>query len=174
MLMLNAPWWQSAMRPAPNPLSHCDQFKMFKSSNIPVLATRCSSYLQRGLKRGTPNVVIQNTLKAYKCVYKVDDPYSVTFLIRTPIFESYVVCWGSKNGYQKDMNLRELDYLLKEFDIHSSLNSQHHWDDLYDHSKGMRIFTMLMDKIFIGAPRIWGKWLLGSANHLVLIAYFIS
>jgi hypothetical protein len=52
--------------------------------------------------------VMENTLKAYKCVYKVDDPYLVTFLIRTPIFELYVLWWGSKNGYQKDMSLREI------------------------------------------------------------------
>ena len=39
---------------------------------------------------------------------KVDNPYSVTCLIRTLIFELYVVWCASKNGYQKDMCLKEI------------------------------------------------------------------
>ena len=38
----------------------------------------------------------------------IDTPYSVTFLIETPIFEWYVVWCGSKNGYRKDMCLHEI------------------------------------------------------------------
>ena len=30
---------------------------------------------------------------------KVDNPYSVTCLIRMPIFEWCVMCFGSKSGY---------------------------------------------------------------------------
>jgi hypothetical protein len=36
----------------------------------------------------------------------VYNPYLVTFLIRTPIFEWYVVWYDSKNGYPKNMCLK--------------------------------------------------------------------
>ena len=39
---------------------------------------------------------------------KVDNPYLVTFLIMTPIFGWYVFWYGSKNGYQKDMCMKEI------------------------------------------------------------------
>ena len=39
---------------------------------------------------------------------KVDMPNSVTHLIWTPIFEWYVARCGSKNGYKKDMCLKEI------------------------------------------------------------------
>ena len=39
---------------------------------------------------------------------KVDVPDSVTFLIRTPIFEWYVDWCGSKNGYQKGTCLKDI------------------------------------------------------------------
>ena len=38
----------------------------------------------------------------------VDVPNSNTTLTWTPIFESYVVRCGSKNGHQKDMSLKEI------------------------------------------------------------------
>ena len=39
---------------------------------------------------------------------KVDVPDSVTFLIRTPIFEWYVDWYGSKNKYQKGTCSKEI------------------------------------------------------------------
>ena len=39
---------------------------------------------------------------------KVDNPYVVAFLIRTPIFEWYGVWCGSETGYQKAMCLKEI------------------------------------------------------------------
>ena len=36
-----------------------------------------------------------------------------------------------------------------EYDNHARLNSQHNWGDLYDHLMSMRIFTLIMNKIFI-------------------------
>ena len=39
---------------------------------------------------------------------KVENSYLVTCLIRTPIFQWCVVYYGSKNGYQKDMCLKEI------------------------------------------------------------------
>ena len=39
---------------------------------------------------------------------KVDEPNLITYLNWTPIFEWCVVRCGSKNGYQKDMCLKEI------------------------------------------------------------------
>jgi hypothetical protein len=39
---------------------------------------------------------------------KVDNPYLVTFLIKTPTSKWYVVWCSSKNGQQKDMCLEEI------------------------------------------------------------------
>ena len=41
-------------------------------------------------------------------IYKVDNPYLVNSLNWTPTFEWYVVGYGFKNGYQKDMCLGEI------------------------------------------------------------------
>ena len=39
---------------------------------------------------------------------KVDEPYSYTLLIGTPIFEWCVIGYGSKNGYKRDTCLKEI------------------------------------------------------------------
>ena len=41
-------------------------------------------------------------------LHKVDNPYSVTFLIETPTFEWYVVWCSAKNAYEKDMRSTEI------------------------------------------------------------------
>ena len=51
-------------------------------------------------------MVLQST--ATGRIIEIVNPYSVTFLIRTPILKWYVVCCGSKNIYQKDMCLKEI------------------------------------------------------------------
>ena len=75
-------------------------------------------------------------------VGKVDSPYSTTLLTLTPIFERYVVLWGSKTGYQKDMRLRVQNMitvvgslgniiggvLFDHFNEHENL----HFDDEFD------------------------------------------
>ena len=64
----------------------------------------------------------------FNLTHKVDNPYSVTSLIRTPIFELYVISCGSKNGNQEDMFFkRVLDCMLK-ICYHPMLNSQHYWE----------------------------------------------
>ena len=40
------------------------------------------------------------------CQFKVDVPNSVAYINWTRVFECYVVRYGSKNGYQKDMCLK--------------------------------------------------------------------
>ena len=39
----------------------------------------------------------------------VDNPYLVTFLKLTPLFDWYVIRRGSKIGYQKDVCLKEIE-----------------------------------------------------------------
>ena len=61
---------------------------------------------------------------------------------------------------------------------HSKLNSRLNWGDLYDQfSKNRkRIFTLIMTKVFTGAPILCGNWLwaqFGCADHLALIACFV-
>ena len=41
-------------------------------------------------------------------------PNSVATLDQTPIIEWYMIWYGSKNIYQKDMRLKRLDYVLKD------------------------------------------------------------
>jgi hypothetical protein len=84
-----------------------------------------------------------------KVCYQVDDPYSVAFLTKTPIFEWYVVWCGSKNGYQKHMCPR--------FYNHSKLNSQLNWGDLHDQVMSTRIVILIVSKIFVRTPKIMRK-----------------
>ena len=56
---------------------------------------------------------------------KVDNPYSDTFLIRTPVFEGYVVWCGSKNRDQKGMCLKEVGLNAQNNDNHTMFNRQH-------------------------------------------------
>ena len=104
-------------------------------------------------------------------------PTLVTYLNWTPIFEWYVVQCGSKNngirhGFQlKDFSPRKDWIACSEYDNHFRFNNQHNWGDHLN--RWMRIFTLMMDKMFIRAPKImmW-KWLkpqFGIANHLILI-----
>ena len=79
---------------------------------------------------------------------KVDEPNLVTYLNWTPIFEWCVVRCGSMNGYQKDVFERDWTTCSK-YDNHSRLNSQCNWGNLYDHLMGMRIFTFIVNMIFM-------------------------
>ena len=84
---------------------------------------------------------------------KVDVPNSVTFLNWTPIFECYVVRVGFKNGYKEDTCFFKKG-LCTQNNISTILSSIIYitkWG-LYDHLMSKRIFTLLMDKIFIQAP----------------------
>ena len=38
----------------------------------------------------------------------IENSYSITFFIRTHAFDRYVVRCDSKNGFQKDMSLKEI------------------------------------------------------------------
>ena len=84
---------------------------------------------------------------------KVDNPYLVTFLIMTPILEWYVIWCGSKNGYQKDMSLKEIGLRAQNMITILGSISQHNWGYLYEHLMSMRT-SLRMSKIFICAPKI--------------------
>jgi len=45
--------------------------------------------------------------------YNVDNPYVVTSLHQTPIFEWYVVWCDSKNGYERHVFYKKLGCMLK-------------------------------------------------------------
>jgi hypothetical protein len=49
------------------------------------------------------NVICMMLLRRVIYIHKVDNPCSISFFIRTIIFEWYVVWCGSKNIYQKVM-----------------------------------------------------------------------
>ena len=60
------------------------------------------------------------------CASKVDMPRSNIATIWTPMFEWYVVGYGSKNRHQKVVFKRDWTMCSKYVD-HSKLNSQHTW-----------------------------------------------
>ena len=55
---------------------------------------------------------------------KVEVPKLVTYLYWTPICEWYVVWCVSKNGYEKDMCLKEIGLKCSNHANHSSFNGQ--------------------------------------------------
>ena len=79
-------------------------------------------------------------------IIKVDNPYSVAFLIRAPIFEWYVVWCGSKNGYQKGiMCLKGIGLCVKN--LITILGSTYNimGGDLYDHLMSTRILHFVSE-----------------------------
>ena len=62
-------------------------------------------------------------------------PKSNITIILTPIFEWYVVRFGSKNEHQKDMCLKGLTCL--NYVNHFRRDNQHDFGDLYEHSMSM-------------------------------------
>jgi hypothetical protein len=80
-------------------------------------------------------------------------PYSITFLIRTPICELYVVWYDFNNRYQKDTYSKEkYEIACLKYGNHSRLESQHNWGDPYNHLMNMRISTFIMKKILTWTP----------------------
>ena len=77
---------------------------------------------------------------------------SATYLKPTPICEWDVVRCGSKNGYQKDiMWLEEIGLCAQNLItiLGSMVNISLGEGELYDHLMSRRIFTLIMNKIFI-------------------------
>ena len=93
--------------------------------------------------------------------------------MKQPLFEWYVVKCDSKNIYQEDMYSKDIGLRAQKHDNYSRLSNQQIWEHRYDHFVSMRIFTSIMDKKFMRAPKIM-RTQFGVANHVVLIACFIS
>ena len=87
---------------------------------------------------------------------QVDNPYLDTFLIKKLAFEWHVDWCGSKNGYQIDMCPKEIDLHAQKMIIvlGSIVNII---EGIHDYLKSTRIFILIMNKIFIQAPKIMRK-----------------
>ena len=109
---------------------------------------------------------------------KLDVPTSVTQLNRTPISEWYVVRCGSNNGYLRDMCSKDIGLRVQNvMTVLSLIVNIIDGDLLYDHFMSIRIFTLMINEIFIRALNIMRKttmtlnWIW---NHLILLMWFIS
>ena len=100
-----------------------------------------------------PNRLQNLQLQCHAWFCKVGVPSSNITTIWTPVFEWYVVRCGSKNGHQRLVFKRDWATCSKYLN-YSRLSSQHVWGNQYGHLMSMRIFTLIMNKIFIWAPKI--------------------
>ena len=91
-------------------------------------------------------------------------PNLVTYRNQTPIFKWYVVSCGSKNEHPK----RDWTMCSKQVN-HSKLNNQHNWGNLYDHLMSTRIFTLVMNEIFIISSHNYNESGYGLALDLLPI-----
>ena len=76
-------------------------------------------------------------------------PNPVNNTMWIPIFEWYVVRCGSKKRYQNNMCLKRIGLHAQNIKPISRFIFHHNWGSLYDHLMSMRIFTLIMNKIFI-------------------------
>ena len=87
---------------------------------------------------------------------KIDNPYFITFLIRTP--HILVICgvvWSKERIVRYYVFKR--DWIAwSTYDNHSRLNSHHIWLDLFDHFMGTRLVIgdWLVNFVFICPPKI--------------------
>ena len=119
---------------------------------------------------------VRGSWTKWASTHKVDFPSSLTYTNWTPILEWYVVRCGSMNGYWKDSCFIEIG--LHARNMYTILGSivNIFGVDLYDHLMSTRIFTLIINKILIGAPKNMRNGLqphFGFANYLLLIICFI-
>jgi hypothetical protein len=102
----------------------------------------------------------------------------VTFLIRTLIFESYVIWWGTKNGYHKDMCSKDIGLRAQKMMIIldalvNIINLGAHMTQFTNQHKNLRFHN---EKDIHMSSRIYkesGCGLVSFANHLIGIVCFI-
>ena len=70
-------------------------------------------------------------------------------IVWTHIFEWYVLRFGFKNGYAKDMCLKEFDLHAQNMFTILGSTSNMRGEGLYDQLMSMSILTLIMNKIFI-------------------------
>ena len=76
-------------------------------------------------------------------------PMSITYFYRTLVFEWYVIWRGLKNKYKKDMCLKEIGLCAQNMITILSSTINIIGGDLYNELMSTRIFTSMMNKIFI-------------------------
>ena len=89
-------------------------------------------------------------------------PSSNTAIIWTPVFETYVVRCGSKNGYQRDTNSKEIGRCAQNMLVILGSMINKYWGDPDDHLMSMRMFNLLMNKIIMGPPKIMRQMATGT------------
>jgi hypothetical protein len=94
-----------------------------------------------------------------------------SFLGISTLFEWYVVRCSSKSKYQKDTFLKHWTMCSKN-DNHSRLDDQHIWGDPYDCLMSSRILSLVMNKMFIRAPKIIQKVPTTSLRVVHSLLYF--
>jgi hypothetical protein len=75
-------------------------------------------------------------------------PNSVTYLIRHLYLSGIWLNVAPRTDTIRHLFKRDWSTCSK-YDIHSRFNNQHNGEDLYDHLMSTRIFTLMMNKIFI-------------------------
>jgi hypothetical protein len=111
---------------------------------------------------------------AFKC--RICNPFIIIFFFKeTTIFKQCVMMCESKNGHQKDVCFKKNGlHVLILLIVLSSIIDIIGVGDLCDPSMNSRIFTLMMNKIFIvvlqkyEANHLWTR--LEIDNHLALIA----
>ena len=85
---------------------------------------------------------------------EVDVPKSVTYLNRPPRFEWYVVRYGSKNKYQKNICLKRIILFVHKLitTLGSMINTIE--KTYITISMSLRIFVSIMNKIITWAPKV--------------------
>ena len=63
--------------------------------------------------------------------------------------------------FKKSCVWKEL-FACSTYDNCFKFNSQHNWGDLYDHLMRARVFTLIMNKIFIRDPKMMRKLAMAS------------
>lgn len=72
----------------------------------------------------------------------------------TPIFDWYVVKYGYENGYQNYMCSKETNLHVQNMLTVLKSILQHHWGDLHGYLMNRVILILVVDEIFIQAPKM--------------------
>lgn len=104
------------------------------------------------------------------------------FLNRTPMFDGYVVMWGSKNNHHGDTFFKDIGLHLSKKINYSAFNSEHNWKILYiwfknhsykdhvvislNHVIGFIVFTRKWEKV-VGVTIVPMRFLAQLVNRIV-------
>ena len=109
-----------------------------------------------------PFIILLYKFENHSMGANVDVPKSNTAIIWTPVFEWHVVrCEFGGGTPFKHVFKRGLTTCSKNV-LCTMLDSQHDCGDLYDHLMSTRIFTLIMNKLFIWAPKMMRQMAMGT------------